>query len=188
MLAVLTPTCSATSETDKPRLMRASRRWRANEGFRGKDKSPVEMALWQRTFSDVSRCPQAGIASHRRVLIFASVAAAGRPLATRAGCCGHSLNTRLEPTLAVHGADQTAFDLTQPPRWSAEVSDAIVRIVVKQIRAIYILDARKTPRLPASPEAVCVTPHRRRHAGGNGRMALVGGSHRGLQCGALGDC
>ena len=29
------------------RLIRASRRWRANEGLRGKDKSPVEMKQWQ---------------------------------------------------------------------------------------------------------------------------------------------
>jgi hypothetical protein len=41
MLTVLTPTCSATSETDNPRLMRVSRRYRANEGFRGMITSPL---------------------------------------------------------------------------------------------------------------------------------------------------
>src|SRR5512135_1191685 len=43
MLAWLTPTCSATSATDNPRLMRASRRWRAKFRFLGKVMSPT---LW----------------------------------------------------------------------------------------------------------------------------------------------
>ena len=36
-LAVLTPICSATSTTDRPRLIRASRRWRLKLGLRGND-------------------------------------------------------------------------------------------------------------------------------------------------------
>jgi hypothetical protein len=53
MLDVLTPICSATSTTDRPRLIRASRRWRARLGLRGNALILVIFRGKQTTGSDV---------------------------------------------------------------------------------------------------------------------------------------
>src|SRR6476619_1796483 len=45
MLDWVTPTCSATSATDRPRFTRASRRWRLKLGLRGND---MLLICWKR--------------------------------------------------------------------------------------------------------------------------------------------
>src|ERR1700722_14562399 len=48
MVWILTPTSSATSATDRPRLIRASRRWLPKPGLRGNGQS-FPYWLWQHT-------------------------------------------------------------------------------------------------------------------------------------------
>ena len=62
MLDWLTPTCSATSATDRPRLIRASRRWRARVGLRDKEV----ILLWRaQEFSDGKANQQ--VAGHKSI-------------------------------------------------------------------------------------------------------------------------
>jgi hypothetical protein len=62
MLDWLTPTCSATSATDRPRLIRASRRWRARVGLRAKE---VILPLRAQELSDGKANQQ--VAGHKSI-------------------------------------------------------------------------------------------------------------------------